>query len=90
MSEIDQELRSGKKTVGQIATQFSVSKARIEAIRKLKEVEAEFKRQVSCKSARPAPVLLPLSTSFPAVTVALFERPRGPSSVLSSMMRNMT
>lgn len=37
----------GTKTVGQLAEQYNVSKARIEAIRKLKAVEREFQRQVS-------------------------------------------
>jgi hypothetical protein len=36
----------GTKTVGQLAEQYNVSKARIEAIRKLKAVEKEFRRQV--------------------------------------------
>ena len=35
------------RTTGQISEQYNVSKARIEAIRKLKLVEEEFKRQVS-------------------------------------------
>jgi hypothetical protein len=50
------ELSRGNKTVGQLAEQFSVSKARIEAVRKLKEVEREFKRQVSGHSAVPVSV----------------------------------
>lgn len=41
------ELRSGERTVGQLSVKYGVSRARIEAIRKLKEVEAEFRRQVS-------------------------------------------
>lgn len=72
MTQIDQELRSGQKTIGQIATQFSVSKARIEAIAKLKEVEAEFRRQVSCSRetgrSHPFPLfalLCPLRLSAP-------------------------
>ncbi|RXK35672.1 hypothetical protein M231_07045 [Tremella mesenterica] len=42
---IHAELRTGAKTVGQIADRFNVSKARIEAIRKLKGVEEEYIRQ---------------------------------------------
>lgn len=68
MTQIDQELRSGEKTIGQIATQFSVSKARIEAIAKLKEVEAEFRRQVSCTceaaTAFPTPLFLSCDRSL--------------------------
>jgi DNA transposition AAA+ family ATPase len=41
------DLTAGQKTVGALANDYSVSKARIEAVRKLKEVEAEMKRQVS-------------------------------------------
>jgi hypothetical protein len=41
------ELRSGKKTVGIISTEYNISKARINAIAKLKAVEAEMIRQVS-------------------------------------------
>jgi hypothetical protein len=40
------KLRSGS-TVAQLSHRYNVSKARIEAIRKLKDVELEFKRQVS-------------------------------------------
>jgi hypothetical protein len=36
-----------RQTVGQLAEQYNISKARIEAIRKLKLVEDEFRRQVS-------------------------------------------
>ncbi|KAL1410118.1 hypothetical protein Q8F55_004121 [Vanrija albida] len=39
------DLRAGKRTVGEIAQAYSVSKKRIEAIRKLKAVEDEFRRQ---------------------------------------------
>lgn len=46
-NKIYAELRAGQRTVGAISQQFSVSKARIEAIRKLKQVEEEFRRQVS-------------------------------------------
>ena len=41
------ELKAGKKTIGVLANEYSVSKARIDAVRKLKEVEAEMYRQVS-------------------------------------------
>ena len=47
------DVRTGKRTIGQIAQQYNVSKARIEAIRKLKAVEDEFRRQG-----------LPLQTGF--------------------------
>ncbi|ORY27683.1 eukaryotic mitochondrial regulator protein-domain-containing protein [Naematelia encephala] len=42
---IYQELCRGVKTTGALAAEFNVSKARVEAIRKLKEVEQEFIRQ---------------------------------------------
>lgn len=52
------KLRSGS-TVAQLSHRYNVSKARIEAIRKLKDVELEFKRQVSlipdAKSYTPSP-----------------------------------
>lgn len=46
MDILAQELKAGKQTVGQIAEKHNVSKARLEAIRKLKMVESEFVRQV--------------------------------------------
>jgi hypothetical protein len=48
MIKLDAELRSGKRTIGQISQAYSISKHRLDAIRKLKEVEEEFVRQVSC------------------------------------------
>lgn len=44
------EMRRGTKTLGEIATEHNVSKARLSAIKKLKEVEEELKRQVSALS----------------------------------------
>jgi len=41
------DLLKGDKPIGALAVEYSVSKGRIEAIKKLKEVEAEMRRQVS-------------------------------------------
>jgi hypothetical protein len=41
------EMQSGKKTLGEISAEFNVGRARLDAIRKLKEIEAEYRRQVS-------------------------------------------
>lgn len=48
---IYRELQRGVKTVGALSAEYSVSKSRIEAIRKLKAVEEEMRRQVSSRSA---------------------------------------
>ena len=40
------EMRRGAKTLGEIAAEHNVSKARLSAIKKLKDVEQELKRQV--------------------------------------------
>ena len=45
------EMAQGDKTIGQISSEFNVSKARLAAIKKLKAVELEFKRQVGHLSA---------------------------------------
>lgn len=47
MNVLSAELRAGKRTIGQISQAHNVSKHRLDAIRKLKEVEDEFVRQVS-------------------------------------------
>jgi len=46
MSQLSKEMRAGKRTIGQISQAHNVSKHRLDAIRKLKEVEDEFVRQV--------------------------------------------
>lgn len=47
------EMRKGTKTIGEISAEYNVSKARLEAIKKLKEIEEEFKRQVSLPDRAP-------------------------------------
>ena len=41
------DLTLGRKTAGVLANEYSGSRARITAVKQLKEVEAEMKRQVS-------------------------------------------
>lgn len=47
MDALSEDLRQPGATVGQVAEKHNVSKARLEAVKKLKMVEAEFARQVS-------------------------------------------
>lgn len=47
MDILAEELKKPGQTVGQISQAHNVSKARLEAIRKLKMVESEYVRQVS-------------------------------------------
>jgi hypothetical protein len=60
------KLRSGS-TVSQLSHRYNVSKARIEAIRKLKDVEQEFKRQVSI----PPILIHPLYPFYDVTTISL-------------------
>lgn len=53
------EIRKGAKTIGEISAEYNVSKARLEGIKKLKEIEQEFKRQV-CRLLS-LPIHLPYS-----------------------------
>ena len=41
------QIKAGAKTLGEISAEFNVSIARLEAIRKLKEVQESFERFVS-------------------------------------------
>ncbi|KLT39375.1 hypothetical protein CC85DRAFT_288632 [Cutaneotrichosporon oleaginosum] len=51
MDVLAEDLKQPGVTVGQIAEKHNVSKARLEAVKKLKMVEAEFVRQVSLGTA---------------------------------------
>lgn len=42
-------MKSGKLTLGEISAKYNIGRARLDAIRKLKEIEEEFKRQVSSR-----------------------------------------
>jgi hypothetical protein len=44
------ERKLAGETLGQLSQAFGISKARIEAVMKLKDVEMQFKRQVSLSS----------------------------------------
>ena len=63
------DLCSGRKTVGALANQYSLSKARLEAVRKLKEVEMEMNRQVSAIHHRS---LIPETFLFLVVFFGIF------------------
>lgn len=56
---IYRDLRAGGQTVTALSVKYQVSKARIEAVQQLKEIESEFLRQVSHHSQLflPAPHL---------------------------------
>ena len=56
--QINRDLLRWDQDLGSLSEKYGVSKARIHAIRKLKEVEAEFVRQVS-ETYLACPVLLP-------------------------------
>lgn len=90
MSIINAELKHSKKTVGQIATQYSVSKERIEAIRKLKRVEEEYWFHVSFfnESAIHSHSSPPLDIDCDRSLVYSSDHAACPST--SSLMRNMT
>jgi len=52
------EMRRCVKTLGEISAEHSISKARLLAIKKLKTVEEELKRQVSTCPFPPSPLHL--------------------------------
>lgn len=54
MNVVYRQIRSTKRTPASLAIEFNISKARINAIQKLKEVEDEMRRQVSRESSLPS------------------------------------
>ena len=54
---IYEQLVKGEKDIATLAPEYNISKARISAIHKLKQVEAEFRRQVSSMPLGPPSLL---------------------------------